>query len=156
MGKIGRRRNLRRLGMALRLIGLMGSMGSMGSMGLIRRGYHSPIFPHLPYVPYSPYSPYIPYLPYRPYAPTRHNQREIISCQKGAECYTRQKCHRWVVLDVRPIGGIFSRGRNRPLITTNYPMVCMRTEALIKAMARMRLISTSLSAWCWFWLTSLM
>jgi hypothetical protein len=46
--------------------------------------------------------------------------REIISCQKGAECYTRQKCHRWVVLDVRPIGGIFSRGRNRPLITRNY------------------------------------
>ena len=33
-----------------------------------------------------------------------HNQ---ICCQKGAECYTRQKCHRWVVLSVRPIGGIF-------------------------------------------------
>ena len=33
-----------------------------------------------------------------------HNQ---ICCQKGAECYTRQKCHRWVVLGVRPIGGIF-------------------------------------------------
>ena len=37
----------------------------------------------------------------------------------SAECYTRQKCHRWVVLGVRPIGGIFSRGCNRPLITTN-------------------------------------
>ena len=33
--------------------------------------------------------------------------QEIICCQKGAECYTRQKCHRWVVLSVRPIGGIF-------------------------------------------------
>ena len=22
----------------------------------------------------------------------------LISCQKGAECNTRQKCHRWVVL----------------------------------------------------------
>ena len=30
-----------------------------------------------------------------------------ISCQKGAECYTRQKCRRWVVLGVRPIDGIF-------------------------------------------------
>ena len=45
-----------------------------------------------------------------------------ISCQKGAKCYTRQKSHRWVVLCVRPIGGIFSRGRNRPLITINYLM----------------------------------
>ena len=41
----------------------------------------------------------------------------LISCQKGAECYTRQKCRRWVVLDVRPIDGILVRGRNRPLIT---------------------------------------
>ena len=49
--------------------------------------------------------------------------QEIICCQKGAECYTRQKCHRGVVLDVRPIGGIFSRGRNRPLITTNYTLM---------------------------------
>ena len=48
---------------------------------------------------------------------TKHH--DLICCQKGAECYTRQKCHRWVVLDVRPIGGIFSRGRNRPLITRN-------------------------------------
>ncbi len=30
-----------------------------------------------------------------------------ICCQKGAECYTRQKCHRWVVLCVRPIVAIF-------------------------------------------------
>ena len=145
MGKIGRIGNLRRLGRALRMIGLMGSMGAMGR---IRRGYHSPIFPYLPYFPYSPYRSYLPF--------ARLNKRETISCQKGAECYTRQKCHRWVVLDVRPIGGIFSRGRNRPLITRNYPMVCIRTDALIRAMARMRLISTSLSAWCWFWLTSLM
>ena len=48
------------------------------------------------------------------------DEGDKICCQKGAECYTRQKCHRWVVLEVRPIGGIFSRGRNRPLITANY------------------------------------
>ena len=29
--------------------------------------------------------------------------RDPISCQKGAECYTRRKRRRWVVLDVRPI-----------------------------------------------------
>ena len=33
--------------------------------------------------------------------------QEGICCQKGAECYTRQKCRRWVVLCVRPIDGIF-------------------------------------------------
>ena len=43
----------------------------------------------------------------------------IISCQKGAECYTRRKRRRWVVLDVRPIVAFFVRGRNRPLITRN-------------------------------------
>ena len=42
---------------------------------------------------------------------------------------------------------------NYYLLIANYPIVCIRTEALIRAMARMRLISTSLSAWCWFWLT---
>ena len=31
----------------------------------------------------------------------------LISCQKGAECYTRQKWRRWVVLSVRPIVAIF-------------------------------------------------
>ena len=36
-----------------------------------------------------------------------HLNQRTVSCQKGAECYTRQKCHRWVVLGVRPIGGIF-------------------------------------------------
>ena len=65
---------------------------------------------------YRPYSPHLLFCPCPP-----QSAREI-SCQKGAECYTRQKCHRWVVLDVRPIGGIFSRGRNRPLITRNYLM----------------------------------
>lgn len=39
------------------------------------------------------------------------------------------------------------------LIATYYPIVCIRTEALIKAMARTRFISTSLSAWWGFWLT---
>jgi hypothetical protein len=45
--------------------------------------------------------------------------RDPISCQKGAECYTRRKRRRWVVLDVRPIVAFFVRGRNRPLITRN-------------------------------------
>ena len=44
----------------------------------------------------------------------------LISCQKGAECYTRRKRRRWVVLDVRPIVAFFVRDRNRPLITINY------------------------------------
>ena len=37
----------------------------------------------------------------------RYHSKEKICCQKGAECNTRQKYHRWVVLGVRPIGGIF-------------------------------------------------
>ena len=43
----------------------------------------------------------------------------FISCQKGAECNTRRKRRRWVVLDVRPIVAFFVRGRNRSLITRN-------------------------------------
>ena len=77
----------------------------------MRRGYRSTIFPILPILPIFPIVPIIPRIP--------PQLARNISCQKGAECYTRQKCHRWVVLDVRPIGGIFSRGRNRPLITAN-------------------------------------
>ena len=37
----------------------------------------------------------------------RHYHEKTISCQKGAECNTRQKWRRWVVLDVRPIVAIF-------------------------------------------------
>ena len=32
--------------------------------------------------------------PYLPYAPAHLNQRDTICCQKGAECYTRQKWRR--------------------------------------------------------------
>ena len=37
---------------------------------------------------------------------TAYLEKFPISCQKGAECYTRQKWRRWVVLEVRPIGGV--------------------------------------------------
>ena len=48
-----------------------------------------------------------------------YQARDQISWEKGAECYTRRKRRRWVVLDVRPIVAFFVRGRNRPLITRN-------------------------------------
>ena len=92
----------------------MGEMGEMGEMEIFHQAVRSHRAKRYPSSEAPPSTIFL----VRRVADVALSQ-EIICCQKGAECYTRQKCHRWIVLDVRPIGGIFSRGRNRPLITTN-------------------------------------
>ena len=84
-------------------IGNLGSLRSLGSLGralssFIRKAQPLPKFTILPN--FTIFS-----LCFAPAPITKHH--DLIFCQKGAECYTRQKSRRWAVLEVLLIVGIF-------------------------------------------------
>ena len=91
----------------------------------------APLLPHSPYLPYIPYPPYLPYYSHskaHQFVVRRGNElgaeddllsQQIFVVRNASSATLGKNFRRWAVLEVLLIVGIFSRGRNRPFITTN-------------------------------------
>ena len=113
-----------------KVIKRLGGLGRLGTLGTLEKSPLSPLSPLSPQhscrlaqakqIQTLRVYLYLPLWPFRPLLPLQRSCRLEQAKQtqtlraahpnflsEGVRCNARQKCHRWVVLGVRPIGGTF-------------------------------------------------